>query len=432
MASCSSRMNGVSGRTDHYDTDAYQVSGGFESDRERITVSDRALRPLEERYEGETDRSQRDEDAVESVSVSDYRRAYRQGYQDGNLDASLLPGLYRPNYGGWGWGIGPGIGWNAPCWSWGARWNYFSYWNNPWNDPWGPSWGWGGWNNWHYGPGWGGWGYGGWGNGGWGNGGWGYGGWGSGGWNHVGWGGWNGWGGNPYVRVHRGPNTWAGPRRDRLNRVHTTTPRNNRWTPWGQSASNNRPVRETRVAGVTSAPNRTGSWSNRTTAAATDETRRPLQAETRYGGNVESGNRTRSTFSTPSKVYTEPRTYTAPRSEPRTYTAPRTEPRSYTAPRSEPRSYTAPRSEPRTYTAPRSTPRTYTAPRSEPRSYTAPRSEPRSYSAPRSEPRSYTAPRSEPRSYTAPRSSSSSGSGSGSSRSTPSSSGRSGSHSPRR
>ena len=372
MASCSSRINGVSGRIDHYDTDAYQVSGGFESDRERMTVSDRALRPLEERYEGETDRSQRDEDAVESVSVSDYRRAYRQGYQDGNLDASLLPGLYRPNYGGWGWGIGPGIGWNAPCWSWGARWNYFSYWNNPWNDPWGPSWGWGGWNNWHYGPGWGGWGYGGWGNGGWGNG----------GWNHVGWGGWNGWGGNPYVRVHRGPITWAGPRRDRLNRVHTTTPRSNRWTPWGQSASNNSPVRETRVAGTLSSSNRTGSWSNRTTAAATDETRRPLQAETRYGGNVESGNRTRQTFSTPSKVYTEPRSYTAPRSEPR--------------------------------------------------SYTAPRSEPRSYTAPRSEPRSYTAPRSEPRSYTAPRSSSSSGSGSGSSRSTPSSSGRSGSHSPRR
>ena len=371
MASCSSRINGVSGRTDHYDADAYQVSGGFEGDREPVSVSDRALRPLEERYEGEADRSQRDEDAVESMSVSDYRRAYRQGYQDGNLDASFLPGLYRPNYGGWGWGIGPGIGWNAPCWSWGARWNYFSYWNNPWNDPWGPSWGWGGWNNWHYGPGWGGWGYSGWGYGGWG-----YGGWGNGGWNHVGWGGWNGWGGNPYVWVHRGPNTWAGPRRDRLNRVHTTTPRNNRWTPWGQSASNNRPVRETRVAGVTSAPNRTGSWSNRTTAAATDETRRPLQSETRYGGTVESGNRTRHTFSTPSKVYTEPRSYTAPRSEPRSYTAPRTEPRSYTAPRTEPRSYTAPRSE--------------------------------------------------------PRSNSSSGSGSGSSRSTPSSSGRSGSHSPRR
>ena len=405
MASCSSRINGVSGRTDHYDADAYQVSGGFEGDREPVSVSDRALRPLEERYEGEADRSQRNEDAVESMSVSDYRRAYRQGYQDGNLDASFLPGLYRPNYGGWGWGIGPGIGWNAPCWSWGARWNYFSYWNNPWNDPWGPSWGWGGWNNWHYGPGWGGWGYSGWGYSGWG-----YGGWGNGGWNHVGWGGWNGWGGNPYVWVHRGPNTWAGPRRDRLNRVHTTTPRNNRWTPWGQTASNNRPVRETRVAGVTSAPNRTGSWSNRTTAAATDETRRPLQAETRYGGTVESGNRTRHTFSTPSKVYTEPRSYTAPRSEPRSYTAPRSEPRSYTAPRSEPRSYTAPRSEPR----------------SEPRSYTAPRSEPRSYTAPRSEPRSYTAPRSEPRSN------SSSGSGSGSSRSTPSSSGRSGSHSPRR
>ncbi len=381
MASCSSRINGVSGRTDHYDADAYQVSGGFEGDREPVSVSDRALRPLEERYEGEADRSQRDEDAVESMSVSDYRRAYRQGYQDGNLDASFLPGLYRPNYGGWGWGIGPGIGWNAPCWSWGARWNYFSYWNNPWNDPWGPSWGWGGWNNWHYGPGWGGWGYSGWGYGGWG-----YGGWGNGGWNHVGWGGWNGWGGNPYVWVHRGPNTWAGPRRDRLNRVHTTTPRNNRWTPWGQSASNNRPVRETRVAGVTSAPNRTGSWSNRTTAAATDETRRPLQSETRYGGTVESGNRTRHTFSTPSKVYTEPRSYTAPRSEPRSYTAPRTEPRSYTAPRTEPRSYTAPRSEPRSYTAPRSE----------------------------------------------PRSNSSSGSGSGSSRSTPTSSGRSGSHSPRR
>jgi hypothetical protein len=397
MASCSSRINGVSGRTDHYDADAYQVSGGFEGDREPVSVSDRALRPLEERYEGEADRSQRDEDVVESMSVADYRRAYRQGYQDGNLDASFLPGLYRPNYGGWGWGIGPGIGWNAPCWSWGARWNYFSYWNNPWNDPWGPSWGWGGWNNWHYGPGWGGWGYSSWGYGGWG-----YGGWGNGGWNHVGWGGWNGWGGNPYVWVHRGPNTWAGPRRDRLNRVHTTTPRNNRWTPWGQSASNNRPVRETRVAGVTSAPNRTGSWSNRTTAAATDETRRPLQSETRYGGNVESGNRTRHTFSTPSKVYTEPRSYTAPRSEPRSYTAPRSEPRSYTAPRTEPRSYTAPRSEPRSYTAPRS------------------------------EPRSYTAPRSEPRSYTAPRSNSSSGSGSGSSRSTPSSSGRSGSHSPRR
>ncbi len=381
MASCSSRINGVSGRTDHYDADAYQVSGGFEGDREPVSVSDRALRPLEERYEGEADRSQRDEDAVESMSVSDYRRAYRQGYQDGNLDASFLPGLYRPNYGGWGWGIGPGIGWNAPCWSWGARWNYFSYWNNPWNDPWGPSWGWGGWNNWHYGPGWGGWGYSGWGYGGWG-----YGGWGNGGWNHVGWGGWNGWGGNPYVWVHRGPNTWAGPRRDRLNRVHTTTPRNNRWTPWGQSASNNRPVRETRVAGVTSAPNRTGSWSNRTTAAATDETRRPHQSETRYGGTVESGNRTRHTFSTPSKVYTEPRSYTAPRSEPRSYTAPRTEPRSYTAPRTEPRSYTAPRSEPRSYTAPRSE----------------------------------------------PRSNSSSGSGSGSSRSTPTSSGRSGSHSPRR
>ena len=391
MASCSSRINGVSGRTDHYDADAYQVSGGFEGDREPVSVSDRALRPLEERYEGEADRSQRDEDAVESMSVSDYRRAYRQGYQDGNLDASFLPGLYRPNYGGWGWGIGPGIGWNAPCWSWGARWNYFSYWNNPWNDPWGPSWGWGGWNNWHYGPGWGGWGYSGWGYGGWG-----YGGWGNGGWNHVGWGGWNGWGGNPYVWVHRGPNTWAGPRRDRLNRVHTTTPRNNRWTPWGQSASNNRPVRETRVAGVTSAPNRTGSWSNRTTAAATDETRRPLQSETRYGGTVESGNRTRHTFSTPSKVYTEPRSYTAPRTEPRSYTAPRSEPRSYTAPRSEPRSYTAPRSEPRSYTAPRTEPRSYTAPRSEPRS------------------------------------NSSSGSGSGSSRSTPSSSGRSGSHSPRR
>ena len=387
MASCSSRINGVSGRTDHYDADAYQVSGGFEGDREPVSVSDRALRPLEERYEGEADRSQRDEDAVESMSVSDYRRAYRQGYQDGNLDASFLPGLYRPNYGGWGWGIGPGIGWNAPCWSWGARWNYFSYWNNPWNDPWGPSWGWGGWNNWHYGPGWGGWGYSGWGYSGWG-----YGGWGNGGWNHVGWGGWNGWGGNPYVWVHRGPNTWAGPRRDRLNRVHTTTPRNNRWTPWGQSASNNRPVRETRVAGVTSAPNRTGSWSNRTTAAATDETRRPHQSETRYGGTVESGNRTRHTFSTPSKVYTEPRSYTAPRSEPRSYTAPRSEPRSYTAPRTEPRSYTAPRSEPR----------------------------------------SYTAPRTEPRSYTAPRSNSSSGSGSGASRSTPSSSGRSGSHSPRR
>ena len=391
MASCSSRINGVSGRTDHYDADAYQVSGGFEGDREPVSVSDRALRPLEERYEGEADRSQRDEDAVESMSVSDYRRAYRQGYQDGNLDASFLPGLYRPNYGGWGWGIGPGIGWNAPCWSWGARWNYFSYWNNPWNDPWGPSWGWGGWNNWHYGPGWGGWGYSGWGYGGWG-----YGGWGNGGWNHVGWGGWNGWGGNPYVWVHRGPNTWAGPRRDRLNRVHTTTPRNNRWTPWGQSASNNRPVRETRVAGVTSAPNRTGSWSNRTTAAATDETRRPLQSETRYGGTVESGNRTRHTFSTPSKVYTEPRSYTAPRTEPRSYTAPRSEPRSYTAPRTEPRSYTAPRSEPRSYTAPRSEPRSYTAPRSEPRS------------------------------------NSSSGSGSGSSRSTPTSSGRSGSHSPRR
>ena len=391
MASCSSRINGVSGRTDHYDADAYQVSGGFEGDREPVSVSDRALRPLEERYEGEADRSQRDEDAVESMSVSDYRRAYRQGYQDGNLDASFLPGLYRPNYGGWGWGIGPGIGWNAPCWSWGARWNYFSYWNNPWNDPWGPSWGWGGWNNWHYGPGWGGWGYSGWGYGGWG-----YGGWGNGGWNHVGWGGWNGWGGNPYVWVHRGPNTWAGPRRDRLNRVHTTTPRNNRWTPWGQSASNNRPVRETRVAGVTSAPNRTGSWSNRTTAAATDETRRPHQSETRYGGTVESGNRTRHTFSTPSKVYTEPRSYTAPRTEPRSYTAPRSEPRSYTAPRSEPRSYTAPRSEPRSYTAPRTEPRSYTAPRSEPRS------------------------------------NSSSGSGSGSSRSTPSSSGRSGSHSPRR
>ena len=401
MASCSSRINGVSGRIDHYDADAYQVSGGFEGDREPVSVSDRALRPLEERYEGEADRSQRDEDAVESMSVSDYRRAYRQGYQDGNLDASFLPGLYRPNYGGWGWGIGPGIGWNAPCWSWGARWNYFSYWNNPWNDPWGPSWGWGGWNNWHYGPGWGGWGYSGWGYGGWG-----YGGWGNGGWNHVGWGGWNGWGGNPYVWVHRGPNTWAGPRRDRLNRVHTTTPRNNRWTPWGQSASNNRPVRETRVAGVTSAPNRTGSWSNRTTAAATDETRRPHQSETRYGGTVESGNRTRHTFSTPSKVYTEPRSYTAPRSEPRSYTAPRSEPRSYTAPRSEPRSYTAPRTEPRSYTAPRSEPRSYTAPRTEPRSYTAPRSEPRSNS--------------------------SSGSGSGSSRSTPSSSGRSGSHSPRR
>jgi hypothetical protein len=401
MASCSSRINGVSGRTDHYDADAYQVSGGFEGDREPVSVSDRALRPLEERYEGEADRSQRDEDAVESMSVSDYRRAYRQGYQDGNLDASFLPGLYRPNYGGWGWGIGPGIGWNAPCWSWGARWNYFSYWNNPWNDPWGPSWGWGGWNNWHYGPGWGGWGYSSWGYGGWG-----YGGWGNGGWNHVGWGGWNGWGGNPYVWVHRGPNTWAGPRRDRLNRVHTTTPRNNRWTPWGQSASNNRPVRETRVAGVTSAPNRTGSWSNRTTAAATDETRRPLQSETRYGGTVESGNRTRHTFSTPSKVYTEPRSYTAPRTEPRSYTAPRTEPRSYTAPRTEPRSYTAPRSEPRSYTAPRSEPRSYTAPRSEPRSYTPPRSEPRSNS--------------------------SSGSGSGSSRSTPPSSGRSGSHSPRR
>ena len=391
MASCSNRINGVSGRTDHYDADAYQVSGGFEGDREPVSVSDRALRPLEERYEGEADRSQRDEDAVESMSVSDYRRAYRQGYQDGNLDASFLPGLYRPNYGGWGWGIGPGIGWNAPCWSWGARWNYFSYWNNPWNDPWGPSWGWGGWNNWHYGPGWGGWGYSGWGYGGWG-----YGGWGNGGWNHVGWGGWNGWGGNPYVWVHRGPNTWAGPRRDRLNRVHTTTPRNNRWTPWGQSASNNRPVRETRVAGVTSAPNRTGSWSNRTTAAATDETRRPHQSETRYGGTVESGNRTRHTFSTPSKVYTEPRSYTAPRTEPRSYTAPRTEPRSYTAPRTEPRSYTAPRSEPRSYTAPRSEPRSYTAPRTEPRS------------------------------------NSSSGSGSGSSRSTPTSSGRSGSHSPRR
>jgi hypothetical protein len=333
MASCSSRINGVSGRTDHYDADAYQVSGGFEGDREPVSVSDRALRPLEERYEGEADRSQRDEDVVESMSVADYRRAYRQGYQDGNLDASFLPGLYRPNYGGWGWGIGPGIGWNAPCWSWGARWNYFSFWNNPWNDPWGPSWGWGGWNNWHYGPGWGGWGYSGWGYGGWG-----YGGWGNGGWNHVGWGGWNGWGGNPYVWVHRGPNTWAGPRRDRLNRVHTTTPRNNRWTPWGQTASNNRPVRETRVAGVTSAPNRTGSWSNRTTAAATDETRRPLQSETRYGGTVESGNRTRHTFSTPSKVYTEPRSYTAPRSEPRSYTAPRSEPRSYTPPRSEPRS----------------------------------------------------------------------------------------------
>ncbi|MCE2840473.1 MAG: hypothetical protein LW729_03705, partial [Bacteroidetes bacterium] len=194
MASCSSRINGVSGRTDHYDADAYQVSGGFEGDRERVSVSDRALRPLEERYEGEADRSQRDEDVVESMSVADYRRAYRQGYLDGNLDASFLPGLYRPNYGGWGWGIGPGIGWNAPCWSWGARWNYFSYWNNPWNDPWGPSWGWGGWNNWHYGPGWGGWGYSGWGYGGWGNGGWG-----NGGWNHVGWGGWNGWGGNPYV-----------------------------------------------------------------------------------------------------------------------------------------------------------------------------------------------------------------------------------------
>jgi len=132
MASCTSRINGVSGRYDHYDTDAYQVSGGFEGDREPVSVSDRALRPLEERYEGEADRSQRDEDAVASMSVSDYRRAYRQGYQDGNLDASFLPGLYRPNYGGWGWGIGPGIGWNAPCWSWGARWNYFSYWNNPW------------------------------------------------------------------------------------------------------------------------------------------------------------------------------------------------------------------------------------------------------------------------------------------------------------
>ena len=407
MGSCSDRINGASGRYDHYDADAYQVSGGFEDDRDHVPVSDRALRPLEEGSGRNDDFDQSDDYAVNGFGVSDYRRAYRQGYRDGNLDASFFPGLYRPNYGGWGWGIGPGIGWNAPCWSWGTRWNYFSVWNNPWNDPWGPSWGWGGWNNWHYGPGWGGWGYGGWGYGGWG-----YSGWGWGGWNHVGWGGWSGWGGNPYVWVHRGPSTWAGPRRDRLNRVHTTNPRNNRWTPWGQSASNNRPVRETRVAGVTSAPNRTRSWSNRTTAPVADETRRPNLAETRYGGHVETGNRNRSTYRAPSTVYSEPRSSTVPRTEPRTYTAPRSEPRTYSAPRSEPRSYTAPRTEPR--------------------SYTVPRSEPRSYTAPRSTPRTYTAPRSEPRSYTAPRSNSSSGSGSGSSRSTPSSSGRSGSHSQRR
>ncbi|MGA1330965.1 MAG: hypothetical protein ACO31H_05290 [Bacteroidia bacterium] len=429
LASCSSRMNGVSGRYDHFDADAYWVSGGFENESDARPLeqrrssslssepSDRALRPLEERYEGYEDRVQLDDDRGIGFSVADYRRAYRQGYRDGSLDGSFYPGLYRPNYGGWGWGIGPGIGWNAPCWSWGGRWNYFSFWNNPWNNPWGPSWGWGGgwngwgggWNHFGWGGGWNGWGYGGW--NGWG-----------GGWNHIGWGGWNGWGGSPYVWVHRGPQTWAGPRRDRLNRVHTTTPRSNRWTPWGQTASSHRSVRPTTYAdrgGVQSTNigetrgfrERPSLGSDRNTVPAVNETRRPALSENRYGVRVESPSRTRYEYRAPTSVNREPRTtYSTPRS---TYSAPRS---TYSEPKS---TYSAPRS---TNSAPRST---YSAPRS---TYSAPRS---TNSAPRS---TNSAPRS---TYTAPRSSSSGSSGSssgssGTSRSAPSSSGRSGSFSPRR
>ena len=398
LASCSNRMNGVSGRYDHYDADAYAVSGGFENENDSRSLSpepsDRALRPLDDRYEGSVDRAERDDDLGSGFSVADYRRAYRQGYRDGSLNGAFYPGLYRPNYGGWGWGIGPGIGWNAPCWSWGGRWNYFSYWNNPWYDPWGPAWGWGGggWNGWGYG-GWNGWGYGGW--NGWG-----------GGWNHIGWGGgWNGWGGNTYIWVHRGAQTWAGPRRDRLNRVHTTTPRGNRWTPWGQTASNQRSVRQATYADRGGIQSTNGSQPrtfrerpslgpDRTTVPAVNETRRPTLTENRYGAHVESPSRTRYEYRAPTTASREPRT---------TYSAPRS---SYSAPRS---TYSAPRS---SYSAPRST---YSAPRS---SYSAPRS---TYSAPRT---SSSAPRSS--------SSGSSSGSSGSSRSAPSSSGRSGSFSPRR
>ncbi|MFM7746459.1 MAG: hypothetical protein ACKO7X_00905, partial [Bacteroidota bacterium] len=151
------------------------------------------------------------------MSIADYRRAYRRGYRDGQWDANALPGLYSPNYGGWGWGIGPGIGWNAPCWSWGGGWNYYAYWNNPWNswnNPWGNGWGWGGGYGW--GGGWNHWG----------------------GWNQWGWGGWNGWGGNTYVWIHNQPRYRSGPRRDRLNQINARNSTGNRMTPWGQARVN--------------------------------------------------------------------------------------------------------------------------------------------------------------------------------------------------
>ncbi|MBM3936431.1 MAG: hypothetical protein FJ343_04695, partial [Sphingomonadales bacterium] len=503
LFSCSRQSFTVSGIDDHYNSDTYYIAGGFDAeDEERNQAAPSngsGLGPVD-RKEGmdragsdygrrNADRGRGDrlgdtrgsEDWDEAnglvdddmgISIADYRRTYRRGYRDGQWDANSLPGLYSPNYGGWGWGIGPGIGWNAPCWSWGGGWNYYAYWNNPWNswnnpwnswnNPWGTGWGWGGWNGWGGGYGFG---YGGWNH------------WG--GWNRWGWGGWNGWGGNTYVWIQVQPRYRSGPRRDRLNQINARSGSGNRMTPWGQARVNGTSRRHgdfiSRVSAIHS------NWRNSTSDAVVANAgsnnhrgrrlfslpyaqERPTQREAvdqraqagggyvgnpsgtprernysyrdrfseagtgrasyydkgiertygndRVRGGSWSERSPRSEYSTPRSTYSTPRsTYSTPRSE---YSTPRSE---YRAPRSE---YSTPRSE---YSTPRSeysTPRsTYTPPRS---TYTPPRSE---YRAPRSE---YSSPRS---SSSSPRSSSSSLRSSSSSPRSSSSSPRSSSSSPR-
>ena len=492
LFSCSRQALTVSGADDHYNADTYYVAGGFDSEEDRqgreasingpgdnFTNRDRGNRAEGADRNG-SDFGRRNNDLGRAdrwvgsrgweddergtvfldddlgMSIADYRRAYRRGYRDGQWDANALPGLYSPNYGGWGWGIGPGIGWNAPCWSWGGGWNYYAYWNNPWNswnNPWGNGWGWGGgygwggWNGWGGGYGWGGgwnsWGYGGWNH------------WGS--WNRWGWGGWNGWGGNTYVWIYNQPRYRSGPRRDRLNQINVRNSTGNRMTPWGQARVNGTSRRHGDFVSRVSAINgnrQNPSSANVVASAGSNEQRgrrffslpyaqsRSAQREgvdnrTRtgvdYAGNPSGSSRDRN-YSFRDR-FSESRTNRGSyfdKGTERTYGNDKVRGSSWVnrSPRSE---YRSPRSEDNTPRSSYSTPRSsYSTPRS---SYSTPRS---SYSTPRS---SYSTPRSSystPRStYSAPRSSfgSSTRSSSGSSRSfsgSSSGSGRSGSFSPRR
>ena len=450
LGSCSNKTLISNQNADHYDPDTYLVAGGFDSEVSGTTTntgpragqgslnepsgSSRGESVRGDRL-GNTYRGEDREDPVGTgyaqelyddeglgMGIGDYRRAYRQGYRDGQWDQWSYPGLYRPNYGGWGWGIGPGIGWNAPCWSWGGGWNYFSVWNNPWNSwyqPWGPAWG-GGW----------------------------YGGW-YGGWNHWNrWNSWGGWGGNAWAWTFVPTRSMSGPRRSRMNQLHVRAGRGPRVTPWGMASSNGAPrtfrefrtrlsqnPRSTREAAIASSGATQGATARTRRFGmpyAQDRAVRPVQREQRTVERAYGSTSDRSVWgSERARSWSDRRSMSVERQPSRSDRTEIPAERSGSEFRATYRSRYSdanPWSEKgRTeYEQPNRSPR---SPGSS--SYSSPRS---SYSSPRS---SYSSPRSSgSSSYSSPRSSgstpSSSGSRPSSSFSSPSSGGRSGSHTPRR